>query len=512
MELDTKIYDPQLVDKVLQIFAFVSHETGERLNEKFTDSQRLIINVILNRGALGTEGEFLRKINMIMPTQYGKSSAIAAGIVTRAAMKQDTWGIVAGTKEKARIIMDYAVGYALGDPIFRKQLDAPKGIDRLKSEKNKDHVNFVSGGAMRVFSAETKNTKAMGESLMGFGARNLIEDEAGLIRDEIHSKVMRMIGGHGSKGFLMKVGNPFNREAPITHFYKSSSMSGSELSKKYFQFWIDYRTGISEGRYTEEMIDEARTLPFFDVFYECKFPDEGMADDQGWRPLLKLSEIENAVVDADVHFGVDRVAFDIAGGGRNYTVGVRRSTNLAEITYKSQEKNTLTVTGVAVRQKREFLLDNRNIWIDMVGVGRGAADQIRATLPGAIGFNGGMEAHDKTRFTNLRAETYWAIREWLLKGGRLLNENTGQPATLSDWMQLSNIWYKEDSKGRVMMMPKEQMLKKGIDSPDVADALSMTFARRETYTLDSMPDYQIVDYHEQDIMSNNNLGEGDPYE
>jgi hypothetical protein len=63
---------------------------------------------------------------------------------------------------------------------------------------------------------------------------------------------------------------------------------------------------------------------------------------------------------------------------------------------------------------------------------------------------------------------YWRLRDWILGGGKLTRDE--------DWLELNRIKYKVvDNRGKIQIMSKEQMLKQGIDSPDVADALSLTF-------------------------------------
>jgi len=67
---------------------------------------------------------------------------------------------------------------------------------------------------------------------------------------------------------------------------------------------------------------------------------------------------------------------------------------------------------------------------------------------------------------------YWRAREWILRGGKLEKDD--------DWKQLTKIKYKiADSSGRIKIMSKEEMLKEGVDSPDVADAFALTFARSD---------------------------------
>ena len=58
-----------------------------------------------------------------------------------------------------------------------------------------------------------------------------------------------------------------------------------------------------------------------------------------------------------------------------------------------------------------------------------------------------------------------------IEGGKLLRDD--------DWHELTEVKYKiADSSGKIKIMSKEEMLKEGIDSPDVADALSLTLLRR----------------------------------
>jgi hypothetical protein len=66
---------------------------------------------------------------------------------------------------------------------------------------------------------------------------------------------------------------------------------------------------------------------------------------------------------------------------------------------------------------------------------------------------------------------YWRAREWVLHGGKLFPDK--------DWFQLANIKYRVNPAGKLQIMSKEEMLRNGIDSPDVADSLAMTFARTE---------------------------------
>ena len=210
----------------------------------WTHGQLLIINCILRKEAPNGSN----RVHVMSLTQYGKSSAVGAGVTLRASLKGEPFALVAPTKEKARIIMEYVVKYSLENPPIAKLLEAPEGLDKLKQRKSQDRLTYQTGGDVRVFSADARNKQAQGDALMGFGSPNVIEDESALIDDVTHAKVLRMVGGYPDANFLMKIGNPFRRN----HFLRSWR------SDTYFKIFIDYNVALREGIDTPEFIDEMR--------------------------------------------------------------------------------------------------------------------------------------------------------------------------------------------------------------------------------------------------------------
>jgi hypothetical protein len=167
-------------------------------------------------------------------TRYGKSASVGSAVAVRASVKPEKWAIVAGTKEKARIIMDYIINYVLDDPILASQLTIDVPLERLRRERSRDRLTFARRGEIRIYSADSRNRQELGNSLMGFGAPNVVEDESALIDDDVHSKVMRMLGDNSADNFLVKIGNPFRRN----HFLKSFE------SDRYYKAFIDYLRGM----------------------------------------------------------------------------------------------------------------------------------------------------------------------------------------------------------------------------------------------------------------------------
>ena len=438
----------------LELYRFVDDAGKEII---WTNGQIEIIDCILHRSA--PDGK--KRIQIIASTQYGKSLAVAAGVVIRSSLKPERWAIVAGTQEKARIIMEYAIMLALNHDAIRNQLTPDTPLDRLRMKRSATRLTFKRKGEIRVYSAEAKLVAETSKSLMGFGAPNVIEDESALIGDVLQATVMRMLGGT-KDNFLIKIGNPFTRG----HFWRTWR------DGNYYRIFIDYKRALKEGRYSEDFINEMKEEAMFDVLYECLFPIEGAMDLRGWLPLLTDADLERATVEADQPFGTFKLGNDVAGGGRNFSVSVLRAYNVARKIYKENQPDTMIFIGNIIRFMQALGILGEDVSIDKVGIGKGGYDRLREMNDKIVGVNAGEEADDKTRYINKRAEMYWRLREWILRGGKLEKDD--------DWKQLLKIKYKiADSSGKIKIMSKEEMLKDGIDSPDVADAFSLTFARSD---------------------------------
>ncbi len=440
--------------EILKDYALVD-ETEELI--AWTPGQIVIIDCILNRSS--PDGK--NRVQIIASTRYGKSLAVGAAVSIRASLKPEKWAIVAGTKEKARIIMEYVTMFSLDCPAIRTQLKIETSLESLRMRRSQDRLTYKRRGEVRVYSADAKRVSETSTSLMGFGSPNVIGDESALIPDTLQATIMRMLGDKPDN-FLVKIGNPFNRN----HFLRTWR------NDRYYKIFIDYNQAIKEGRYTKEYIEEMKEEALFDILYGCLFPAEGTIDSKGWLTLLTDSEIERAFVDEDIFLGDKRLGGDIAGGGRNYSVMTIRSYNYAEKVYKENEPDTMVYAGNIVSTATKHGIKDEDIAVDKVGIGRGAYDRLRELKGERVqGISAGETASEAKRFANLRAEMYWRAREWVLHGGKLKKDD--------DWYQLADIKYKTDSSSKVKIMSKEEMLREAIDSPDVADSFSLTFVKRD---------------------------------
>lgn len=116
-------------------------------------------------------------------------------------------------------------------------------------------------------------------------------------------------------------------------------------------------------------------------------------------------------------------------------------------------------------------------FVDVVGVGSSAVDQLVALGYPIESVNGGLKALDESKYFNRRAEMWDLMRSWLKAGG-VLEEDL----SMRDGMTAPE--YGFDGKSRWQLETKDDMKSRGLPSPDEADCLSMTFflpvAKRQT--------------------------------
>ena len=110
--------------------------------------------------------------------------------------------------------------------------------------------------------------------------------------------------------------------------------------------------------------------------------------------------------------------------------------------------------------------------VDAIGVGYNFALHLRDLgFPVAL-INVGESSSNSERFLNLKADWFWSLRERF---------QAGQVKGLRDERtvaQLALIRYKPNARGQIVIESKEELLKRGVKSPDRADSVMLAFAVR----------------------------------
>lgn len=188
--------------------------------------------------------------------------------------------------------------------------------------------------------------------------------------------------------------------------------------------------------------------------------DEGL-DEKGYLRLLNDRELQASLVSQGTHSGYKVLGVDPAAGGDNSAI-VLKSANFQEILFNQKLRDTMDLVGLVTDLYRDKQADF--IVIDATGVGMGVYHRLREMDYPVRGVAFG-EKPDDEMFQNLKAELHWRERQWLLSGGRLI-QNFG-------WNEFETVKYK-NRDGKILIQPKEELFKDGLLSPNCVDAAVLT--------------------------------------
>lgn len=184
-------------------------------------------------------------------------------------------------------------------------------------------------------------------------------------------------------------------------------------------------------------------------------------DEKGYIRLVNDREFQASVTQHNDHVGYKVLGVDPAAGGDNSAI-VLRSSALQEILFNQKLQNTMDLVGRVMECYKKYSCDY--IVVDKTGVGQGVYDRLKDAGYPIRGISFGEKAEDDM-FQNIKAELHWKQRKWLLSGGKLCY-NTA-------WNEFEYVKYK-NKDGKILIQPKEELFKQGIQSPNVVDAAVLT--------------------------------------
>lgn len=165
------------------------------------------------------------------------------------------------------------------------------------------------------------------------------------------------------------------------------------------------------------------------------------------------------ILGIDVATKHDRVAFVERKGLGMRVMEVKRG------------QDTMATVGDAVdliEQARQEGEPYDYICIDRIGEGRGVYDRLKEMGYEVLGVAVGEKSRYEDLYINLRAELWQGYKDFLGEGF-ISNEYEALKA------DSIGIFFKRDSRGRLVMEKKDDMKKRGLASPDLADAACLTF-------------------------------------
>lgn len=226
----------------------------------------------------------------------------------------------------------------------------------------------------------------------------------------------------------------------------------SPIVNRQFVDGIIAKEGIDSDRYRVEVLGQS--------------PKADAVDDKGYVPLVTEADLRAAMDDKLV--GRRRMGLDPAGDGADKAEWCVRDAFKAKIVATEEKSTPLGLATKTVTLAGDHKVGRSDLTVDGFGIGSDTSIELTAAGWRPQSVNVGDDADDKEKFANKRAEAYWRMREWLLRGGQLVD--------LDGWKkELLSIRYTNDLSGRIKIMSKKDMRKMGIPSPNRADALMLTF-------------------------------------
>ena len=193
------------------------------------------------------------------------------------------------------------------------------------------------------------------------------------------------------------------------------------------------------------------------------FPRQEGLDDKGFKPLLTEDQLN--IVDEVTMTNPKRLCIDYAGKGRDTTIWVELDEYSARIIHeeKTSDDNSIDQKSHMILTKSHY----QDIIGDSFGIGAPSLIRLSKKHDRVKGKNVGEPPQDKKKFANMKAEAYWNMREWIIKGANLERHKR--------WKDILNVRYAENRAGKIQIMDKQAMRRMGYKSPDAADALMLGF-------------------------------------
>jgi hypothetical protein len=327
----------------------------------------------------------------------------------------------------------------------------------------------------------------------------IVVDEAGGISDKIGGALEAlMTGGHTR---LLVLGNPptdqeqswFERICasplynilPISAF-ETPNFTGEETGQcRSCPSHIEAHevaTHLVDQTWVDDVMSEfGEDSPFVEARVHARFPQTGTGKviPYHWAELATQNEeqVESAVI---------RLGVDIASDGGDEFVIAKADGYVASIIHRSSGKvnaNAVDVAGVVIAEvekavaihKDRGLSDLVRVKIDTIGVGWGVVSLLdrwvkeRGLRAVIIGVNVAEKPKDQTKFKNQRAEMWWNARTLLQP--RDDKQELRLDVDRQVLAQLAGPTYKSDSSGRIQIEAKADMKRRGVHSPDRAEAI-----------------------------------------
>jgi hypothetical protein len=312
-------------------------------------------------------------------------------------------------------------------------------------------VEFPNGSTIRCLGADNA------DGIRGLGFDYVVGDEyADWSQEVLPMVVMPTLAGR--EGGICLIGTPKGQD-PLVTMYEA---------QKNNPLWACFKfSAIDTGVLTNEELSIMRS-----AMSDQQYRLELLCDYDAGSPgqLISGQMVEEAILrsyESGAYKDQARImGCDIARQGDDRSCIARRQ-GLQLWDLESWQSPDLMVTARKIRDAF-YMYRPDGLFIDGGGIGAGVVDALRDMDVPVIEIQFGSKASDP-RFLNLRAEMWMNMHHWIRRGGRV-PDSTELKQELTAPLHFTN------DKGQTQLESKEDLKKRGMRSPDLADAVALTFA------------------------------------
>lgn len=392
-----------------------------------------------------------RRISVRAGHGVGKSTACAWALL---------WHMLTRYPQKA--VCTAPTAGQLFDALFsevKRWVNALPGFLKDLVEVFSDRIVLKGAPESSFISARTSSADRP-EALAGIHSEHvlIICDEASAIPEQVYESAAGSMSGHSATTIL--IGNP-TRNSGL--FFKTHHQLSSEWKTMHVSC-------VSNRLVSEDFVNQIKATygEESNAFRVRVLGEFALRDDD----TLIAAELVDAAMDRDIALLLTEplvYGLDVARFGSDRSVLCKRRGNVV-LEFKTwQNLDLMQLVGAVVNEaKQDEKVDE--ILVDSIGLGSGVADRLRELGHTVRDINVSESAAMNPQANRLRDDLWLSCRDWLRARACKI------PKDDQLRQELVAPTYKFTSTGKMQVESKDSLKKRGMRSPDMADALCLTFA------------------------------------
>ena len=298
------------------------------------------------------------------------------------------------------------------------------------------------------------------EALQGFHSENIlfVLDEASGIPEGVFEVAQGALSTDGA--YVLMAANPTRMEG---YFYRSHH----EMRERWSALHVN---GEDCELVSKEYIqDMAAQYGVDSPIYKVRVRGDFVGSLDGVIPL----DIVEAAIDRKItQHGPMLWGLDVARFGSDRTaLAKRHNSHLVEPVRWWRGKDTMQTAGLVKMEYDQARIKPETIFVDVIGLGAGVVDRLAELKLPVRGINVAESPSVQDKYARMRDELWFKAREWFASREVSMVKDDALVA------ELTLPTYKILSTGKLQVEGKDDLKKRGVISPDIADAFILTFGQ-----------------------------------